>query len=108
MKAATEKALAAIIAADETISQRDAAAALALLRDGLSLAQSTSAAARVPYMTRAEAAKALKVSLPTISTWGRAGIIRRVAVPGRRRALGYRAEDVENILNGEGANNGKR
>ena len=55
-------------------------------------------------LTRDEAASLLRVSRTTVTTWGKQGIIRRMAIPGRRKALGYSRRSVMAILNGNGEN----
>lgn len=52
-------------------------------------------------MTRAEVAAALRVSKVTVTAWAKRGIIRRMAIPGRRKAVGYSRKSVAAILNGE-------
>ena len=96
----TESVIAAICATDETIKKADMLAALSLLRgekDGVA------EPCDVP-LTRDEAASLLRVSRTTVTTWGKQGIIRRMAIPGRRKALGYSRRSVMAILNGNGEN----
>ena len=94
----TENVLASICAADETIKKSDMLAALALLRgekDGIA------EPCDVP-LTRGEAARMLRVSRQTVTTWGKRGIIRVMKIPGRRKALGYSERSVRALLNGDG------
>ena len=99
MTRGTDNTITALLSADETITESQARAALDILR-GVKRGEE-----RADYpLTRAEAAKRLRVSNNTITNWGKAGIIRRVTIPGRRKALGYSEADVCAILNGKGVN----
>ena len=72
-------------------------AALSLLRgDKNAVAESCD----VP-LTREEAAAMLRVSRQTVTAWAKRGVIRRMAIKGRRKALGYSRRSVMAILNGE-------
>lgn len=97
MKNQTKSVIAAICAADETIKKSDMLAALALLRGekkGIAPECDTP-------LTREEAAHLLRVSRATVTTWAKRGIIRRMEIKGRRKALGYSRRSVMAILNGE-------
>lgn len=97
MKAETETVLATICAADETIKKADWLAALSLLRgDKTAVADDCD-----KPLTREEAARKLRVSVATVTAWGKSGIIRRIAISGRRKALGYSLRSVLEILNGK-------
>lgn len=98
MKAQTETVIASICAADETIKKSEMLAALSLLRgDKKELAPECDTP-----LTRAEAAAMLRVSRATVTTWSKRGIIRRMEIDGRRKALGYSRRSVMAILNGTG------
>ena len=93
----TEKAISALCAADTSIREADAIRALAILRGD-------DAAKHTPEskpMTRKEVSELCGVSKQTVSTWGKEGIIRRCAIPGHKKALGYVRADVYKILEGE-------
>ena len=92
MKAQTETVIASICAADETIKKADMVAALSLLRGDK---KGVAPECDTP-LTRAEAAAMLPVT-----TWAMRGIIRRMEIKGRRKALGYSRRSVVAILNGE-------
>lgn len=95
MTLTTDKAIAAILAADETIKSADAKKALAILR-GTDAGQGT-------VLTRAEAAQRLRVVPRTVTRWAREGLLRCVVVPGRKAAHGYTLASVEALLqSGEG------
>jgi len=93
----TEKAISALCAADTSIREADAIRALAILR-GDAAARHTP---ETKPMTRREVAELCGVSKQTVSNWGKEGVIRRCALAGHRKALGYVREDVYRILEGE-------
>lgn len=95
MKRETESVIMSICAADTTIKKADMAAALSLLRGDKADAEKCD----VP-LTRAEAAKMLRVSRATVTAWGKRGIIRRMEIAGRRKALGFSRRSVVELLNG--------
>lgn len=97
MKNHTETVIASICAADETIKKADMLAALSLLRGEKN---GVAEPCDVP-LTREEAARLLRVSKTTVTAWGKRGVIRRMAIPGRRKALGYSRRSVMAILNGD-------
>ena len=97
MKEHTEKVIAAICAADETIKKADMEAALSLLRGY----KPELAPECDKPLTRAEAAALLRVSRATVTTWAMRGVIRRMEIKGRRKALGYSRRSILEILNGE-------
>lgn len=97
MKNQTETIIASICATDETIKKADMIAALSLLRGEKN---AVAEPCDIP-LTREETARLLRVSRTTVSTWGKRGIIRRLSIPGRRKALGYSRRSVMAILNGE-------
>ena len=93
----TESVIASICAADETIKKADMLAALSLLRgEKNGVAESCD----IP-LTREEAAGLLRVSRQTVTAWAKRGVIKRLAIRGRRKALGYSRRSVMAILNGE-------
>ena len=100
MKNQTETVIASICAADETIQKADMLAALAVLRGEKS---GGAESCDIP-LTREEAARLLRVSRTTVTAWGKRGIIRRMSIHGRRKALGYSRRSVMAILNGNGEN----
>ena len=96
MKAYTDTAITALVAGDETIGRDDAKVALAILRGQkpLELTQEDK------ILTRREVASKLRVSCVTVTNWARQGVIRRVAIPNRRKAVGYSWLSVMAIMNG--------
>lgn len=96
MREYTDKAITALIAADDTIKEGAAVAALALLRGTKS-----EAGAADKLLTRAECAKLLRVSCVTVTRWGDEGILKRVRLRGRRKSAGYSLNSVNEILKGK-------
>lgn len=89
----------ALLRADATIDPRNRARMLAMLRrgpDAQTDAQTPRTGPRV--MQRAEAAAALGRTVRHIDHLARAGLLRRVRLPGRVRACGVRAEDVATLV----------
>ena len=96
MKAYTDTAIAALVAGDETIGRDDAKVALAILRGQ----KPPELAQEDKVLTRREVAAKLRVSCVTVTNWARQGVIRRVAIPNRRKAVGYSWLSVMAIMNG--------
>ena len=96
MKAYTDTAITALVAGDETIGRDDAKVARAILRG-----QKPPELAQDKVLTRREVAAKLRVSCVTVTNWARQGVIRRVAIPNRRKAVGYSWLSVMAIMNGE-------
>ena len=97
MKAYTDTAITALVAGDETIGRDDAKVALAILRGQ----KPPELAQEDRILTRREVAAKLRVSCVTVTNWARQGVIRRVAIPNRRKAVGYSWLSVMAVMNGE-------
>lgn len=61
--------------------------------------KSTKESRSMELLTRKEAAKLLRISLPTLADWTKQGIIH--AIPMRRRIL-YSASEIQNVLEKKG------
>lgn len=96
----TEAAVVAVCMADGTIKRADIRAAIDLLRGA---GRGAAGEEADTALTRGEVARMLRVSKSTVSDWAMRGIIRRMTIAGRRKAVGYSRRSVLNILNGEGA-----
>jgi len=95
MKPETDKAICAIMGTDESITQRHAQAALAILRG-------TATKEEAPIdkiVTRDEAADMLRVTPVTVSNWARRGDIRRIIIKGR--TIGYSYLSIKSIIDGQ-------
>ena len=53
-------------------------------------------------LTRAEVAKRFSRTLRFVDTLSAQGVLQRVTLPGRVRACGYREDEVERLMIGEG------
>ena len=96
MKSITDTAITALVAGDETIGRDDAKVALAILRGQ----KPPELAQEDKILTRREVASKLRVSCVTVTNWARQGVIRRVAIPNRRKAVGYSWLSVMAVMNG--------
>ncbi|MDD5705845.1 MAG: hypothetical protein PHR35_07960 [Kiritimatiellae bacterium] len=52
-------------------------------------------------LSRRDVARRFSRSVRFVDDLGKAGILRRVKLPGRRRACGFLAEEVERVMGGE-------
>jgi excisionase family DNA binding protein len=53
-------------------------------------------------LTRAEVSAIMRVHQRTVQNWAKQGILRAVKLPGRQRARGYLASEVDRLLTGKG------
>ena len=53
-------------------------------------------------LRRAQVAKQFNVSLGAVDLWGKQGILKRIKLPGRTRAAGFRESDVAALVAGGG------
>lgn len=51
-------------------------------------------------LRRAQVAKQFNVSLGAVDLWGKQGILKRIKLPGRTRAAGFRESDVAALVAG--------
>jgi predicted site-specific integrase-resolvase len=49
-------------------------------------------------LSRNEVASILRITIRTVNNWVTQGYLNPVRIPKRRRALGYRHSDIQNIL----------
>jgi len=93
----TNDAIRSILKADPTVAPRERAAIIAAMREGpAECKQATPSKAKI--MRRHDVAEALGRSTRTVDNLAAEGLLRRVKLPGRKRACGFRAEDVEALL----------
>ena len=99
----TLDAVKALLKADPALTPVDRARMVAGLRnhgkDGA--APRTAAVAEKRVLPRAEVARRFNRSLRFVDRLAKAGVLRRVRLPGRTRACGFLAEDVERVMAGE-------
>lgn len=98
MQTSTATAIKAIISTDASI---DPAARARIIR---ALSETPSPEAQGErLLRRGEVAKRLSVSLRTVDTFHNTGILKKITLPGRERAAGFRLSDVERLLAGRAA-----
>lgn len=97
MLSTTRDAIKSILAADPSV---DTEARRRMLKS-MEVAQRPPEEAREPesrILRRKEVARRLSCSLRTVDNLATSGVLKRVALPGRERALGFNASDVEALL----------
>lgn len=90
----TKTALAAIVAADPTVSKADRARLLAALVEPKTEAKRT----HDRILRRDEVAAMARRSKRTIDHWHRKGILQAVKLPGHTRGIGFRESAVHTLL----------
>ena len=99
----TMDAVKALLKADPALTPADRARIVASIRN-LGKDETVRAVAVVEkrVLPRAEVARRFNRSLRFVDHLATAGILRRVRLPGRIRACGFLAEEVERLMTGEG------
>jgi predicted DNA-binding transcriptional regulator AlpA len=98
----TQDAVRAMLKADPSLTPADRGRILATLRNhGKADPEPTATEPRI--IRRREAARRLGCSLRAVDNWTRAGILRKVRLPGRIRHCGFRESDIAALIAGEGA-----
>jgi len=104
MLTTTADAVKAVLKADPAITPAERMRIMAAVRnhgkDVESLRPAAPAEKRI--LPRAEVARRFNRSLRFVDNLGKAGILRRVKLPGRARACGFLAEEVDRVMAGEG------
>ena len=104
MLATTLDAVKAVLKADPALTPADRVRIVASVRnhgrDGEVLR--TLAVAEKRILPRADVARRFNRSLRFVDHLAKAGTLRRVKLPGRKRACGFLAEEVERLMAGEG------
>ena len=104
MQPTTVQIIKSSLQADQSLSPRDRAHLLILLRDGATRAkpESESTTVRVArIIRRREAAERLACSLRTVDKLAASGVLRKHKLPGRVRAAGFLERDLNALLSGE-------
>jgi predicted DNA-binding transcriptional regulator AlpA len=95
MHPSTATALHVVLNADASLSEARRTAIM-------NAARGVEAPATGPHpdrlIRRAEVARRLGVSTRAVDLWTRAGVLTKVRLPGRRRALGFRESDVAGLI----------
>ena len=84
--------------ADPTLTPQERARLLAALREPIAHKSALPVAAEARLIRRAEAARRLSCSLRTVDKLASTGALPRRKLPGRSRASGFLASDLENLL----------
>lgn len=97
MLPSTKTAVAAILGTDPTINKSERASLL----NSLELKNQQNDRKPIRILKRQDVAAITGRSVRTVDYWRAAGLIKPVKLPGKSRALGFRAQDVEALLGGE-------
>lgn len=102
--ATTTRALTAILDSDPSVTTSERSRILAAIRntgDSVAPVPVGGATTQPPRIVRRrEAAQLLSVSQRTIDVWAQQGILRKLQLPGHRRASGFRLSDIEWLVGG--------
>ena len=101
----TQEAVKAMLKADPSMTPADRSRIIAAIRNHGTKTEDTNPAKPEPprLLRRAEVARRLGVGLRCIDNWHRCGILRKVKMPGRVRAAGFRESDVVALIEGKRA-----
>jgi hypothetical protein len=94
----TRAGIAALVRADKAADARTKARIIAASNSDGNATDQTNKPSAPKVCTRAEAARQLGRSLRLVDSLARRGLLRRVKLPGQQRALGLRADDVQNLV----------
>lgn len=100
----TIEAVKALLKADPVLTPADRTRIVATIRNHGREDEATRPAAPAErrVLSRAEVARRFSRSVRFVDDLGKAGILRRVKLPGRQRACGFLADEVERVMIGEG------
>ena len=100
----TQDAVKAMLRADPSLTPADRNRILATIRNhGRTPVNADPTTPEPRLIRRADAARRLGCSLRAVDNWTRAGILRKVTLPGRTRAAGFRESDIVALIDGKGA-----
>ena len=95
----TNDAVRAILKTDASIKPSDRSRILAAIRShGADLSAEKTAPPPVTILRRREVAERLGRSVRFVDQLDRDRILRKVTLPGRKRAVGFRSKDVDSLL----------
>ena len=108
MLTTTLDAVKAVLKADPALTPADRARIVASVRNHGKEVETPRPAlvTEKRILTRAEVARRFNRSLRFVDHLAKAGTLRRVKLPGRVRACGFLAEEVERVMTGEGVSDG--
>ncbi len=104
MLGTTVEVIRAGLKSDPSVTPTQRGELLRLLREGPKPQPQPEPAkpARQPRIaSRKEVAERLSVSLRLVDRLAKAGTLKRVRLPGRTRAIGFRAEDLDALIQGQ-------
>ena len=100
----TQDAVKAMLRADPSLTPSERNRILATIRNhGRASEPATPTAQEPRIIRRADAARRLGCSLRAVDNWTRAGILRKITLPGRVRAAGFRESEIVSVIEGRGA-----
>lgn len=105
----TFEATRAVLKADPTVAPQERSRILILIRNhGANDGQKSGGATAVKdrILRRSEVADRFDRTTRAIDKWARQGLLTRVKLPGRKRAVGFRESEVEALMRGEMGNEG--
>jgi hypothetical protein len=104
MLSTTLDAVKALLKADPALTPADRARIVASVRNhGREVEEKQNGGPpEKRILPRAEVARRFNRSLRFVDHLAKTGTLRRVKLPGRQRACGFLAEDVERLMSGEG------
>jgi len=100
----TLEIIRASLRADPSVTPAGRADLLALLRNGAPakvMDEHVPAPARI--LRRDEVAQRLACSVRAVDHWAQQGLLKKIRLPGRSRAVGFRETDVQALINGQAA-----
>ena len=104
MLTTTLDAVKALLKADPALTPADRARIVASVRNHGREVETprTGAVPEKRILPRSEVARRFNRSLRFVDHLAKAGTLRRVTLPGRKRACGFLADEVERLMTGEG------
>lgn len=97
----TLDAIKSILRADPSVSVTERASLMALLRKGPEKMDKLPVSSEPRILRRDEVARRLSVSLRCVDNWTHTGILRKIKLPGRSRAVGFLDFDINSLITGK-------
>ena len=98
MQSSTLEVIRAVLKADRTVAPQEQTRLLALLRTPAPQASAPVHSAEPRLIRRAETARRLACSLRTVDKLAADGFLKKCKLPGRVRAAGFLASDVDKLI----------
>jgi hypothetical protein len=103
----TYDAVKAVLKADASIPASERTRLLAMIRNGQEAPRLSPAPLSAPrILSRAKAAERLDKSLRFVDRLEQIGLLKKVRLPGRERAIGFRESDIEALIAGGAGTSG--